>query len=643
MQLGDNIGLGLQAATETARIVARTDGSTSALEAWRDGDGSGRMRLWDNGIEFGPGSSAPDVSLIRSGVGQLAASGSLSATWFTSTVATGVAPFAVASTTQVTNLNANLWQGRTIRACAAVSGSTFEIGGIYWDGAKWAHENATVGRLGWTIRHGDASDAVAGAGGEFQVVFGTTGSTGAGTTAEPTKVFRADRSGRVQFDRYISTVATGTPPFTSTSTTECPNLNAALLQGSPASAFAAVGHTHAGVYEPVFSKGSLIQGSGVTLTGTLSGRLVGSGDITISATGGSTNLDGLTDVTISSPVSGQFLKYSGSAWVNTSHGLTYSDVGASPVGHNHDSEYARLSGSAQTISAATTFDTGLKVTGMGADISGSGDWRAIVRDQSSSGFRTMTAAFMRGWLDAAAFSHTHAIADVSGLQTALDGKLSNAATGVTATSYGAASGQSVPYFTVNAQGQLTAAGSRNITAADLGASATLVFVTTNEMTFAGGQLTDGTYRTALGSIRSPLSTTLSAGALASGYVLRIEAFGSFQGNDGYLPKLRVKVGSSYTAEFQIDEPNSMSMTAAGAWNAVVNLLVVTSGSSATVVTRGHFDVGAPNSGASDYVIRTKPTISGTLNTTVSNAIAVDFAGSANVVAFSCSSVIATII
>jgi hypothetical protein len=41
--------------------------------------------------------------------------------------------------------------------------------------------------------------------------------------------------------------------------------------------------------EPAFSKGSLIQGSGVTLSGTLGGRLVGAGDITINAAGGGGN------------------------------------------------------------------------------------------------------------------------------------------------------------------------------------------------------------------------------------------------------------------------------------------------------------------------------------------------------------------
>jgi hypothetical protein len=589
-------------------------------------------------------------------------------------------------------LDAGLWQGRTIRGSMSASGTALEFGGIYWDGTKWAHQNSIAGRFGWALRHGDASDAAAGAGGDFQIVFGTTGSTGAGSTAEPTKLFRVDKAGRVQFDRFISTVATGTAPFSSTSTTVCPNLNASLLQGYGPADFALASHSHTfaaitskpttvsgfGItdawtktesdarFEFAFSKGSLIQGSGVTLTGTLTGRLVGSGDVTVSASAASLTLDALTDVTITTPVNLQFLKYNGSQWVNSAHGLTYTDVGAAASSHNHDGYHAKLSGSAQTISASTTFSGGLSMSG-GTDISSSGDYRGLVRDSSTNSLRTMTASYMRGWLDAAATVHTHAISDVVGLQTALDAKvptsrnistgtgltgggnltvdrtLSIASTGVSAGSYGAASGQSVPYFTVNAQGQITSASSRNITAADLGAAATLVFVTTTEVTLSGSSLTDGVYRTVLGSIRSPLSTTLSASALASGYVLRIEAFGSFRGNDQYAPQFRVKIGSSYTVLFSIDEPNSMSMLEAGAWNCVVNLLVVTSGSSATVVTRGHWDVGAPNSGASDYVIRTKPTISGTLNTTVSNAIAVDFAGNANVTAFSCSSVIASII
>jgi hypothetical protein len=44
------------------------------------------------------------------------------------------------------------------------------------------------------------------------------------------------------------------------------------------------------IYEPVFAKGTLVQGSNVTLTGTLTNRLVGTGNVTIAATGGSLGL-----------------------------------------------------------------------------------------------------------------------------------------------------------------------------------------------------------------------------------------------------------------------------------------------------------------------------------------------------------------
>jgi hypothetical protein len=46
--------------------------------------------------------------------------------------------------------------------------------------------------------------------------------------------------------------------------------------------------------EPAFSKGSLIQGTGITLSGTLSNRLVGTGDITIATSGGGTTTNSVT-------------------------------------------------------------------------------------------------------------------------------------------------------------------------------------------------------------------------------------------------------------------------------------------------------------------------------------------------------------
>lgn len=50
--------------------------------------------------------------------------------------------------------------------------------------------------------------------------------------------------------------------------------------------------------EPAFSKGNLVQGTGVTLTGTLTNRLVGTGNVTIEASGGG----GITWTTTASPI-----------------------------------------------------------------------------------------------------------------------------------------------------------------------------------------------------------------------------------------------------------------------------------------------------------------------------------------------------
>lgn len=63
--------------------------------------------------------------------------------------------------------------------------------------------------------------------------------------------------------------------------------------------------------EAAFSKGDLVQGSGVTLTGTLTGRLVGSGNVTIAASGGgsgtvtSVDIDDATGISFSGgPITG---------------------------------------------------------------------------------------------------------------------------------------------------------------------------------------------------------------------------------------------------------------------------------------------------------------------------------------------------
>lgn len=75
------------------------------------------LTLVDSGLTFGSGSAAPDSTFYRSGIGALKTDGSLEAlgllkaSTIQSTVATGTAPMTVASTTVVTNLNADRLDG----------------------------------------------------------------------------------------------------------------------------------------------------------------------------------------------------------------------------------------------------------------------------------------------------------------------------------------------------------------------------------------------------------------------------------------------------------------------------------------------------------------------------------------------------
>ncbi|MFH1277312.1 MAG: hypothetical protein ABIK65_02895 [Candidatus Eisenbacteria bacterium] len=71
----------------------------------------------------------------------------------------------------------------------------------------------------------------------------TTGNVGIGVIAPGEKL---DVSGAIRTDsRFVSTMAAGTPPLTVNSSTLVDNLNADLLDGSHASAFAEASHTHA--------------------------------------------------------------------------------------------------------------------------------------------------------------------------------------------------------------------------------------------------------------------------------------------------------------------------------------------------------------------------------------------------------------
>lgn len=142
--------------------------------------------------------------------------------------------------------------------------------------------------------------------------------------------------------------------------------------------------------EASFTKGDLVAGSGVSLSGTLTGRLVGTGNVTISATGGGTG-------TVTS--------------VDGSGGTTGLSFTGGPI----------------TTSGTLTLGGVLAV--------------------ASGGTGASSAAAARTNLGAAAASHTHAIADISSLQSTLDGKAN--LSGATFTG-----GVTAPSFTVSSDVRL---------------------------------------------------------------------------------------------------------------------------------------------------------------------------------------------
>jgi hypothetical protein len=113
----------------------------------------------------------------------------------------------------------------------------------------------------------------------------------------------------VSANGFAGTVATATTTPAITLTTSITG----VLKGNGTAISAATSGTD---YAPATSGTSILYGNG---SGGFSNVTVGSGLTfstgTLSASGGG-NLDGLTDVTITSPTTGQVLKYNGTIWVN---------------------------------------------------------------------------------------------------------------------------------------------------------------------------------------------------------------------------------------------------------------------------------------------------------------------------------------
>ncbi len=144
---------------------------------------------------------------------------------FTSTLSTGTAPFVVASTTNVANLNASSLSGATFAAPGAIGSGTPSTGAFTTLSATGAITSTlSTGTAPFTV----ASTTVVGNLNVSQLLGSTwaapgtigsgTPSTGAFTTLSATGVI-------------TSTLSTGTAPFTVASTTNVANLNASTLSG----------------------------------------------------------------------------------------------------------------------------------------------------------------------------------------------------------------------------------------------------------------------------------------------------------------------------------------------------------------------------------------------------------------------------
>lgn len=136
------------------------------------------------------------------------------------------------------------------------------------------------------------------------------------------------------------------------------------------------------------------------------------GNLSSAAGGGSTNLDGLTDVAISSPSSGQVLKYNGSAWVNdvdnSSGSVTTTDnalqVSGSAISTRKAFQTA-TDGATVTLDAATGYNWKVTIAGnraLAVSNAQDGDIITLYITQDSTGSRTMTWPGGTVWVNGSA-------------------------------------------------------------------------------------------------------------------------------------------------------------------------------------------------------------------------------------------------
>lgn len=158
-------------------------------------------------------------------------------------------------------------------------------------------------------------------------------------------------------------------------------------------------------------------------------------------------------------------------------------------------------------------------------------------------------------------------------------------------------------------------------------SGQVLYVAAEEVSLSGTDFTDESWHNVAGTAKTGTSKTIAAGSLGSGTVLKIEMAGEFQYEDAAVMDLRVTIGG-LTMTFDWNEVYVEDADSASPWNAVVYVTVKTSGASATVRSSGYLDWTTLTSFQPNvnYQFKCKATQSGTLDTTGSNLIGVDFYG-----------------
>jgi len=317
----------LQGLLTTQSIAIGANHDISFTTGSWTGEKAGKIQFHSNNLYLqftteliGRNASGTNVFTLTNS-GGLTITGALSATRYTSTVATGTAPFTVASTTEVANLNAALLNGfasstsNTANAIVRRDGSgSFGTGRIELSSAgsttaaqltfsgstnNWitfgtngvaapTFNTRSVGTkvVYYTNLSASSADYAAGIEGSTlwhsvpttSELFRWYGGTTVAATLTGAGVFTA--TGTVSGTRLISTIGTGTAPLTVTSTTEVANLNAALLNGFSSSSDNtgntivrrdASGNFNAGTIRGttiVGGTGSAIGGGGLVVNGT---------------------------------------------------------------------------------------------------------------------------------------------------------------------------------------------------------------------------------------------------------------------------------------------------------------------------------------------------------------------------------------